>query len=68
MSAWQPMETAPKDGTAILAVVDGEVEKVAWEIVGADGWQTGWWLAHTDNEYYKPVEPTCWMPLPELPE
>jgi hypothetical protein len=67
MSEWQPIETAPKDGTTILAffadrvgyVARQDVQAVAWR--ENDGWastQTGWTLAW----------PTHWMPLPDPPK
>lgn len=66
MGNWQPIETAPKDGT---------------EIVGHDS-ATGtshvtWWEASVrrwhdpDNHYYsetEPFHPKFWLPLPPSPE
>lgn len=77
---WQPIETAPKDGTEILvyknvATVD-IIHIASW--VNQDEWMhetecgDGWW-SYTENsvsqrmlEGYK--YPTHWMPLPPLPE
>lgn len=65
---WQPIETAPKDGTEILvaragygmAVVsfrDGEwCNAGEWCFAGDVGWGGS-----------MDVEPTHWMPLPEPP-
>ena len=56
---WQPIETAPKDGTPIYARKDHEVtiEYVWWDN-NPDGWM-GW-------EYSEP--PLWWIPIPKLPE
>lgn len=57
---WQPIETAPKDGTRVLTfrVKFREAMAVAW----------------FDGEEWRPVhgsawpDPTHWMPLPEPPK
>ena len=77
MSAWQPIETAPKDGTilvfgqpsdlemdgAILVSYKGPaIYSAAWdEIDEAFCLSGGSWLGPF-------VEPTHWMPLPKPPE
>lgn len=52
---WQPIETAPKDGTSIL-LYGGD-----WIFEGrfSDG---GWVHAYENDD-----TPTHWMPLPQLP-
>ena len=72
---WQPIETAPKDGKAILVYCDGtgalfaealeeaSMTTVSWR---QDGWrllQTGGWAE--DSDPYP--EPTHWQPLPPRP-
>ena len=61
---WQPIETAPKDGTDVLVVADGVVSEA--EYWGDD---RGWWLANTAPTDYidSQVWPTHWMPLPPPP-
>lgn len=78
MSEWRPIETAPQDGTEILAIYanewmgrpDGDYSIVRWERKG--------WVAQADSQraiaaqgdtYTEYVEPfvTHWMPLPEPP-
>lgn len=72
---WQPIETAPKDGTRILMAVRGFVPAVAY-------WQNDRgvfdyldaecmpderaWQAMLANSFE--WEPTHWMPLPEPPK
>ena len=69
---WQPIETAPKDGTRVL-IYDGVAIKsgmfVQWFHYflqeKQEGWGTNW-----DNEFQAPDEvmyPTHWMPLPAPP-
>lgn len=62
---WQPIETAPKDGTEILAYRKRDVKSCRWkgDCWGGDGWT------------YPPAEgmlgehaPTHWKPLPAPPE
>ena len=55
---WQPIETAPKDGTRVLVVEEGECH-VAWFVV-APG--VGWVRAADD--YNIVMEPTHWQVLP----
>lgn len=55
---WQPIETAPKDGTAILIYHQrADAQAVAAPVIG------GWFVPRGG-----PVKnPTHWMPLPEPP-
>lgn len=57
---WQPIDTAPRDGTKILGCEahDGEpyLQVIEWG-------QFGWVFA--DGEYG--MFPTHWMPIPEPP-
>ncbi len=56
---WQPIETAPKDGTHIL-VYRPEYSN---DVIGIDFWRRKcWWLSSSDSQ------PTHWMPLPEPPK
>jgi hypothetical protein len=72
MSDWQPIETAPKDGTNIILLLRG------WPTVGwytdikhyvhgklsyeHSGWKIPWGSFGRDKD-----EPTHWMPFPPLP-
>ena len=70
---WQPIETAPKNGTWVL--VTGGYIDYCWEgetqpdVTAAQyviniGWQMAWY----DSGYYGGYKsPTHWMPLPKPP-
>ena len=76
MTDWQPIETAPRDGTWIL-LTGGSIE-YSWDgdsqpaaVVGqyaialtTERWQFAWYDGGYYGEY---VDPTHWMPLPEPP-
>lgn len=59
MADWQPIESAPKDGTPFLSCKGA---RVMWTTYGYNGWESGWL-----NEHEYVVFPTHWMPLPEPP-
>ena len=66
---WQPIETAPKDGTVILCNERGWVYTAFWGMKTPDEYyynqrsKTPQWLSHNF-----PQEPTHWMPLPNPPK
>lgn len=66
MSEWQPIETAPEDGTKILAYsprAPGSKIRVTWYRKAEDNASyIGWGEFNMD---YWP--PTHWMPLPTPP-
>ena len=71
---WMPIETAPQDGTPILAwPIFGRVD-LAWFGVdlNADAEPPMWLCGDGDGfsvgYYFTPCAPTHWMPLPEPPE
>lgn len=59
---WQPIETAPKDGTSILLWGD-------WLKTPCvdNGSEDGTFGAFTSQTGYESVHPTHWMPLPKPP-
>lgn len=61
MNPWQPIETAPKDGTSILGFEGGAPLPMRW----LDGyWQLDYlWWREDDNL----VDPSHWMPFPPDP-
>ena len=72
---WQPIETAPKDGTDVLAWADGVVI-VSFRMDDNDRTGNHYGNMWLDNSYDDfscglasvPYEPTHWMPLPEPPK
>lgn len=70
MSQWQPIETAPTDGTAIDLWADGRrVTDCFWQ----RGWRQRYAEAPEAVEYSvalseRPATPTHWMPRPEAPK
>ena len=70
MTEWQPIETAPKDGTRLLLKFDPPFHDVT-EIGVAVGCWTGnsdhWWLSciWASSGAHRP--PTYWAPIPQPP-
>ena len=70
MSDWQPIETAPKDGTPILGwAPDSELANpVHYAVIWWFQWtELGGWVREGD-EYDIAADPTHWMPLPDAPK
>lgn len=72
---WQPIETAPKDGTWVL-VWGGETDEMmdisreeCRRVVTAQYSYVRWQFAWFDGGFYGKFDkpPTHWMPLPEPP-
>ena len=67
---WQPIETAPRDGTVIdLWCSHGRIPCCSWRVAGNFNGDSAW---HNESgfpiEYGHPKKiPTHWMPLPEPP-
>lgn len=63
---WQPIETAPKDGTLVdLWLSSGDTKR----ITGCYWSESGLCWTDGDRYYLKGrVQPTHWMPLPEPPK
>jgi hypothetical protein len=71
---WQPIETAPKDGTDILVCFDCAsvlVAHIAWWCDLTDG-DVGWWSYVRGSVTQEMLDgyraPTHWIPLPEFSE
>jgi len=72
---WQPIETAPKDGTVVLLLSpegedEGHWEEVRYCVLGSPQGAFGaGWVDSTNNlPIYAEFEPTHWMPLPAAPD
>lgn len=75
---WQPIETAPKDGTLIL-VYNGENEGYCTgkHQIGTASWEMAYsgytddkrceWLSNACCDGVSNYKPTHWMPLPKPP-
>lgn len=63
---WQPIETAPKDGTDVLICYEAasgqRVTIARFKVHGFNGLVKQWWQCDIGT-----VEPTHWMPLPAPP-
>lgn len=73
MTSWQPIETAPKDGTRVLVATKAAVYIAKYgEYRKEDSYFYGWYEYDCDDPWYStdfqyhPL--THWRPLPELPE
>jgi hypothetical protein len=60
---WQPIETAPKDGTRVVFYESGKKVKMGEHIRPEDGWCVVGWKC-TNGNFHRP---THWMPLPTPP-
>jgi len=78
MTDWQPIETAPRDGTDVIVGFDRAdtwIVHVAWwrtgEEYGCTANDRGWWSytlgSVTQEQLDEDRTPTHWMPLPDPP-
>jgi Protein of unknown function (DUF551) len=68
MTEWQPIETAPKDGTRILAYGRCGFDDISG--IATVAWIYEKWVCDPNEatEYdYEECQVTHWMPLPEFP-
>lgn len=54
---WQPIDSAPRDGTEILAFAHGFRQIISWDV----SWD------HWSDLEGRVVRPTVWHPLPDFP-
>lgn len=63
-NGWLPIETAPKDGTVVLAARQVRHGR-EYAIEGMSKNSDGWWITADGN---RPSQPTYWQPLPAAPQ
>lgn len=83
MTQWQPIESAPKDGTEIIVIHCTHYDAGLGTIVDGpftasfcnDEWQSSWdgeevaeYMDWSGTDYKSIMDPTHWMPLPSPPE
>jgi hypothetical protein len=76
MSDWQPIKTAPKDGTRVLLVWEYGLVLAHWTDDAAFkqcAFGPGWEVDRSEGDCWyafslRPDQPTHWMPLPEPPK
>jgi hypothetical protein len=66
--AWQPIETAPRDGTRILVWWRGRRSQTMVRISRCTQPHGSPYVWVTDGTGRDTLEPTHWMPLPPPPE
>lgn len=68
LSEWRSMETAPKDGTRILAIGYAYGDKAqGYHTPVVTYWENGWVEENDENDESYPYL-TGWLPLPEAPQ
>lgn len=75
LSEWQPIETAPKDGTKLLLFVVQEPDDYCRAVGLPEGWSAievgeySWHCSGHEHGWEHPTagSPTHWMPLPQPP-
>ena len=63
-AAWQPIETAPKDGTEVLLIISAYNDPSRGRAYVIARWEWGGWI---DDEEISIHPPTHWRPLPQPP-
>lgn len=68
---WQPIDTAPKDGTRVLIAHEGVVDIAEFVATTASQPEPHWLVVQFNcyefAEIVSPDEATHWMPLPKPP-
>lgn len=67
---WQPIETAPKDGSSVLVTNDRGMFVASFDVEGPDDCLDRFWHVW-DGKWSRDLRgslPTHWMPLPDPPQ
>lgn len=68
MNDWQPIETAPKDGSRILGAWQDVMSVYHWDTQSFHTRPNPYWARDFHPVYYdRSQQPTHWMPLPDPP-
>jgi hypothetical protein len=70
ITPWRPMDSAPRDGTRILAYdINEGIVVVDWDHDSVFGRKKCWCFTPCEDDYNSRREcfPTHWAPLPEPP-
>lgn len=67
MSNWQPIETAPKNGTEVLTWGVRRGMDIAVYDPGSENEEYAWTCTSSGMSLDHESRPTHWMPLPEPP-
>lgn len=62
--SWQPMSTAPTDGSVVLLRVPTRAAKWALSMASSGRWAGGFWVIFNADEAVQRVQPNGWMPDP----
>lgn len=65
---WQPIETAPRDGTVILAYWPSSSWGDGYTYIHPVVFYDGQWIHDWDRDEETTLDPTHWMPLPTPPQ
>lgn len=70
-SGWQPIETAPKDGTQLLLYDCGVIKIGSWredDYRGIEEWLENDWNDFSTGWASSPIYASHWQPLPTPPK
>lgn len=69
MSEWQPIETAPKDGTEILVWMGARILLARWDAETYHKRPRPHWSSFVmGRTWSRDNQPTHWVPLPDPPK